>query len=250
MTQYEIFLLISAITAVAVFVQLQFVAAPYGRHARRGWGPSIPSKAGWVIMEGVAAVAILYFFFREQPMMTPTLWLLLALWELHYINRSLIYPLRMRTRGKTMPAIVMFMAMGFNIWNGYLNGHWLGAHAADYTTAWMRQPYFIAGLACFIAGFAVNVWSDEILLHLRKEFDSGYSIPRGGLFRFVSCPNYFGELIEWTGWALMTWSPAGLLFALWTAANLVPRARSHHRWYREQFPDYPRDRTAIIPFLY
>ncbi len=250
MTQYDIFLFISAVTAVAVFLQLQFVAAPYGRHARTGWGPSIPSKLGWVIMEGVAAVAILYFCFRQRPAMTPTLWLLLALWEFHYINRSFVYPLRTRTRGKRNPLTVVLMAMAFNTWNGYLNGHWLGAHAADYTSAWMQQPQFIVGITCFVAGFAINVWSDEILIRLRGESDTGYSIPKGGLFRFVSCPNYLGELIEWTGWALMTWSPAGLVFALWTAANLVPSARSHHRWYRKEFPVYPPERKAIFPFLY
>lgn len=250
MTAYELSLTISAATAVAVFVSLQFVAAPYGRHARAGWGPVVPSRWGWVVMEAVAAVALLYFFFRQQPDTTPTLWVFLILWEVHYINRSFVYPFRMRTQGKSNPLAVVLMAMAFNTWNGYLNGHWLGIHAEQYTSEWMRQPNFIAGLALFVAGFAINVHSDEILLRLRRGANTGYSIPRGGLFRYVSCPNYFGELIEWCGWALMTWSPAGLVFALWTAANLVPRARSHHQWYREQFADYPPERKAIIPFLY
>ena len=41
----------------------------------------------------------------------------------------------------------------------------------------------------------------------------------------------------------------GLAFALYTFANLAPRALSHHRWYRERFPEYPADRKAILPFL-
>ncbi len=250
MSTYEIALVASAATAVVVFISLQFVAAPYGRHARRGWGPVVPSRWGWIVMEAVAAGALLYFFFRQRPIMTPTLWALLGLWELHYLNRSFVYPLRMRTRGKTNPLMVVLMAMAFNTWNGYLNGHWLGVHAADYTTAWMSQPNFIAGLALFVTGFAINVQSDEILLRLRRGADTGYAIPRGGLYRYISCPNYFGELIEWTGWALMTWSTAGLVFALWTAANLVPRARSHHQWYQKEFRNYPRERKAIIPFVY
>lgn len=250
MTAYELSLAISAVVAVAVFVSLQFVAAPYGRHARAGWGPVVPSRWGWVVMEAVAAFALLYFFFRQSPVMTPTLWIFVILWEMHYINRSFVYPFRMRTHGKSNPLAVVCMAVAFNTWNGYLNGHWLGIHAAQYTAEWMRQPNFVAGLGLFVAGFAINVRSDEILLRLRRGNDTGYAIPRGGLFRYVSCPNYFGELIEWCGWALMTWSPAGLVFALWTAANLVPRARSHHRWYRERFADYPRDRKAVIPFVY
>ncbi|MXZ72004.1 MAG: hypothetical protein F4Z04_10970 [Acidobacteria bacterium] len=69
----------------------------------------------------------------------------------------------------------------------------------------------------------------------------------GGAFRYVSCPNYLGELLEWFGWALATWSLGGLAFFTYTAANLVPRALSHHRWYRERFADYPAGRKAVIP---
>ena len=89
--------------------------------------------------------------------------------------------------------------------------------------------------------------SDNILLRLRKPGGSGYSIPRGGAFRYVSCPNYLGELLEWAGWALATWSLAGLAFFAYAVANLLPRALSHHRWYREKFEDYPAKRRALIP---
>ncbi len=106
------------------------------------------------------------------------------------------------------------------------------------------------GVVLFLAGFAVNQHSDAILRRLRAPGDTGYRIPRGGGFGLVSCPNYSGELVEWLGWAILTWSPAGLVFFLWTAANLVPRARSHHRWYHEHFPDYPLERTSVVPFLY
>jgi steroid 5-alpha reductase family enzyme len=250
MSHFETHLVASAIAAVAVFLALQFTVAPYGRYAQRGPGPSISSRAGWIVMESVAMVAILYFFLRQRPPMTPTLWVLIGLWELHYVNRSIVYPLRMRTRGKANPLSIVVLAAAFNTWNGYLNGHWLGVHALQYTSDWMLRPQFLLGAAVFASGLAVNVWSDEILLRLRRDSATAYSIPRGGLFRFVSCPNYLGELIEWSGWALMAWSPAALVFVLWTAANLVPRARSHHRWYRREFPDYPADRKAIVPFIY
>jgi protein-S-isoprenylcysteine O-methyltransferase Ste14 len=70
------------------------------------------------------------------------------------------------------------------------------------------------------------------------------------MYRWISCPNYFGEIVEWIGWAIATWSLAGLAFALWTAANLAPRARSHHQWYRESFADYPQERKALVPRLW
>jgi len=76
-----------------------------------------------------------------------------------------------------------------------------------------------------------------------------YRIPYGFAYRWVSCPNYLGEIIQWTGWAIATWSLAGVVFAIWTMANLVPRALTHHRWYRDRFSEYPADRRALIPFV-
>jgi len=85
---------------------------------------------------------------------------------------------------------------------------------------------------------------------LRAPGERGYKIPHGGLYRFVSAPNYFGELVEWSGFALAAWSPAALVFVVWTAANLAPRAWANHRWYRRTFADYPTGRRALVPFLF
>ncbi|GKT24264.1 3-oxo-5-alpha-steroid 4-dehydrogenase/very-long-chain enoyl-CoA reductase like protein [Aduncisulcus paluster] len=82
-----------------------------------------------------------------------------------------------------------------------------------------------------------------------KPGETAYKIPYGGLFRFVTSPNYLGEFIEWVGWAILTWSFSGAIFAFWTFANLLPRAFSHHKWYLDRFPDYPKDRKRMIPFL-
>ena len=76
-----------------------------------------------------------------------------------------------------------------------------------------------------------------------------YKIPKGGLYEYISCPNYFGEIIEWVGFAVMTWSLPGLIFAMWTIFNLVPRAISHHKWYNQKFKNYPKSRKSIVPFI-
>jgi 3-oxo-5-alpha-steroid 4-dehydrogenase 1 len=102
----------------------------------------------------------------------------------------------------------------------------------------------------FGLGLAINMDSCNRLLRLPREKPGEYSIPHGGLFRWVSCPNYLGEIVGWLGWALLTWSPAGLAFAAWTIANLVPRSRAHHSWYCEQFPDYPAKRKALVPGIF
>jgi protein-S-isoprenylcysteine O-methyltransferase Ste14 len=102
----------------------------------------------------------------------------------------------------------------------------------------------------FIAGFAICRQADAVLRRLRQPGQSGYQIPYGGLFRWVSAPNYLGEIVEWGGWALATWSIPGLAFFLWVLANLVPRARANHRWYHRHFPDYPQERRALLPGLW
>jgi len=39
-----------------------------------------------------------------------------------------------------------------------------------------------AGLAVFATGMFINMQADNILLNLRKPGESGYKIPKGGMF--------------------------------------------------------------------
>lgn len=237
-----------ALSAV-VFVALFVVSAPYGRHVRRGWGPTVPDRAGWVLMEAPAALGFAALFVLTRSQRYPISWVFLALWEMHYVHRAFIYPLGLRGKDKRMPIVIVAMAVVFNGVNVYLNGWQVFTLAERYPSAWLRDPRFLVGLAMFVCGYVINRHSDTILRGLRRPGESSYKIPQGGLYRWVSCPNYLGEIIEWVGWALATWSLAGLAFAVWTAANLVPRAWSHHRWYRQHFVDYPSGRRAILPGL-
>jgi protein-S-isoprenylcysteine O-methyltransferase Ste14 len=237
------------LVAVLTFVVLLRIRAPYGRYASEGRGPSIPHRVGWIAMELVSPVAFLVFFLAGGGLKTGPMWLFAALWSGHYMNRALIYPLRQKTRGKRMPVAIMGSAMLFNGVNGFLNGHYLGAIATPYPVEWLADSRFVVGVSLFAAGVLMNWHADRILLRLRRPGDTGYRVPEGGLYRWVSCPNYLGEMIEWIGFALLTWSLPAVSFAVWTVANLAPRALAHHRWYRERFPDYPPRRKALIPGL-
>ncbi|MHA1547559.1 MAG: 3-oxo-5-alpha-steroid 4-dehydrogenase, partial [Alphaproteobacteria bacterium] len=137
----------------------------------------------------------------------------------------------------------------FNLVNAGLNGAYLGAFADRFPDPWTSSPRFMIGLALFLLGAVVNIWADNRLLALRRQGTTDYKIPRGGLFAAVSCPNYLGEIVEWVGFAVMCWSLPALSFAVWTAATLVPRSLSHHRWYRDRFADYPSKRRAVVPYL-
>ena len=233
---------------VATFLALLFVVAPYGRHVRRGFGPLVSGTLGWVLMESPAALVPLATFLLAGASLGPVPWISLALWEAHYLYRGVLYPFRRKVAGE-MPMLVVAMGMFFNVVNGYLNGRWLSHFAPPLDLAWLTGPRFLGGLCLFVVGFAVNQHSDQVLLDLRARGQGGYSIPQRGLHRLVACPNYLGELAEWTGFAVLTWSPAAAVFVFWTAANLVPRAIANLRWYRRTFPDYPRHRRALVPFL-
>lgn len=244
-----------ALFAALAFVALQFVSAPYGRHLRDGWGPKIDATLGWVVMEAPSPLVFFGCWLLGEPTrrFSATGLAFLVVWQAHYVYRAFVFPFRRRGGQREMPLPVALMAFAFNVANGYLNARWLYTLGPERPAAWLADPRFLAGVGLFAIGYAVNHHADGILFGLRASGGAGggdYRIPHGGLFRFVSCPNYLGEIVEWAGWALCTWSPAGLAFALATAANLVPRARSHHRWYRETFPDYPPGRKAIIPYLF
>ena len=247
---YNCLLIAWFILAGAIFMTLFFIVAPYGRHVTRYWGITIGSTLGWIIMESTAPLVFaICFTLGKNQINLPEL-IFLVLWEAHYIHRAYIYPAHRRGGEKPMPLLVISLGFIFNAVNGYLNGRYLFAFSAGYQNSWLTDPRFIAGVILFIAGFIINRGSDNILHSLRKEDESGYQITSRGLFRWISCPNYLGEIIIWTGWAIATWSIAGLSFAVWTAANLVPRARAHHKWYQKHFQDYPENRKALVPGIW
>jgi 3-oxo-5-alpha-steroid 4-dehydrogenase 1 len=132
-------------------------------------------------------------------------------------------------------------------------------------------PVSAVGLAIQLFGFLNVMWSDNRLITLRKPGEtggpgtllvsyrgtcivfvlpmlwtismamacppsnlpmySGYKIPTGGLFTFVSAANYCSEIIEWSGYALAAQGAlAPLAFAVFVFCNLAPRGWQHHQW--------------------
>ncbi len=240
----NIICIVWAVVGIASFILLQFVTAPYGRHIKKGWGPQISNRLGWIIMEAPSFLIILYFYASSDQSIYASV--LSLLWLVHYLNRTFIYPFRIRTQGKKMPLIIVGSAIFFNCVNAGLNGYFL-AHFETYTIQSFYHWNFILGITLFVIGFLINQKSDHMLIHIRKPGETGYKIPSGFLFNYVSCPNLFGELIQWSGFALMAWNLPALTFLVWTFANLIPRATGHHRWYKNQFDHYPKKRKAVIP---
>jgi 3-oxo-5-alpha-steroid 4-dehydrogenase 1 len=251
MEAQEIFTLICCVwmvVGVVTMVVLRFVSAPYGRHTRPGWGPTLSNRLAWIIMESPGLVIMPTLFVLGPIEKTPMHVVLLAAYLAHYVHRAWIFPFRLRTQGKRMPVVIMGSAIFFNFVNTALIGYALG-WLVSFPAGWLWHPVFVLGAVLFAGGLAINIDSDTRLLRLRAPGETGYKIPQGGLFRWISCPNHFGEMLEWCGYALMFWNIAGLTFAVWTIANLLPRALDHHQWYKEKFPDYPPTRRAVLPGL-
>jgi protein-S-isoprenylcysteine O-methyltransferase Ste14 len=236
------------LSGLLIFGLLFKITAPYGKFISNKWGALVNNRAGWIIMESPPQLLFSYCFWSGQNYTNVVCLTLYLLWMMHYINRDLIFPFRIKTKGKKMPAMIMSFGLIFNGFNTFFNGYYLG-HFANYSLDWFYDPRFIIGLLIFVSGFGINIHSDNVLFRIRKN-SHDYQIPYGGMYRFVSSPNYLGEMMEWIGFAMMSWSMAALSFAVWTMVNLLPRAISNHKWYKQHFEEYPADRKAIFPFIW
>jgi protein-S-isoprenylcysteine O-methyltransferase Ste14 len=231
-----------------VLISLLWSTAPYGRHYRPGWGPVLPARRAWFLMEMPALLIVPGFVLFSTVPEVPAAWIPASLWAIHYAYRTLLFPALMRSSGRTFPLLLVAFAIAFNLLNGYNNGSALVTAGLQGTA--ITTPHFLAGTVIFFCGFIIHCHADRTIRSLRRPGEPGYGIPCGGLFRWVTSPHYLGEIIQWAGWAILTWSLAGLAFALFTACNLVPRALSNDRWYRQQFADYPAERKALVPYLF
>ncbi len=248
-----------AVMAVIVFVALFFFKAGYGYLSTSNWGPKISNRTAWVIMEAPAFIFLLYHTVRFAASGVDTgnsklvLYIMAGLFLLHYFQRSFIFPFLMRGRS-TMPIAIMLMGLTFNTLNAYIIGEWLynEAPAGMYEISWLWSPQFITGVIVFFTGMIINMHSDHVIRNLRKPGDTKHYIPRKGFYKYVTSANYFGEFTEWVGYAILTWSPAGLLFAIWTFANLGPRAKSLTEKYETEFgEEYTKlNKKNIIPFVW
>ncbi|MBU3808481.1 MAG: DUF1295 domain-containing protein [Candidatus Phocaeicola faecipullorum] len=251
-TLYNTLMYIMPVLAVIVFIVLYFVKAGYGIFQTRNWGISLPNKAGWVIMECPAFITMFVMWIAGKYSFVPATLVFFILFEIHYFQRSFVFPFLMRGNSK-MPVCIMLMGVVFNLINAFLIGYSLFYidNADKYDTEWLCSPYFIAGLLLFVSGMAINLHSDHVIRNLRPKGDTRHYFPQKGMYRYVTSANYFGELLEWVGFAVLTQSPAAWVFVVWTFANLAPRAYAIRKRYVDEFgTEVVGKRKCLIPFIY
>ena len=237
--QFNIFLIVMAAIAAVVYVSLFFVDAGYGKFYDKKWGPSVNNKLGWVLMEAPVFITMLVLYLISDRRDDLVRIAFLFLFELHYFHRSFVFPFRLR--GKSlMPLSIIIMGAVFNVLNALMQGGWIFFVSPSdyYSREWLTTPQFIVGFLIFLVGMYVNIQSDDIIRDLRKNGDSRHYLPKAGMFRYVTSANYFGEFIEWVGFAVLTWSWAGAVFAWWTFANLAPRATRIYAAYKKEFHSF------------
>lgn len=222
-------------------------------------GPQI----GWktVFLAEYAGPLLAYLLLFQRPWifygnapdkpMSQTAYIACVCWSIHYIKRLLETIFVHRFSHATMPLRNLFKNCSyywlFAMYVAYYVNH------PEYTEPNTLQVY--VGLAGFALAEAGNLSIHISLRNLRPAGTTTRKIPKPTgnpftkLFDFVSCPNYFYEVMAWLSFALMTQCVAALLFALAGMYQMTIWALGKHSNYKKEFLSYPRHRKAIIPFV-
>jgi len=261
-----------ALLTVISFIQQFLEPAPYCRAVAdnaptpKKWGPPIPARWAHMFADGVGGFTcftVTFFVFANVYPLIPTQNLnqnlaesysvpniiCYVMWALHYIHRGFITPFFMRFSSKSVPLFVDFGTFLSNAVISYSIASFVGS--ATYPEDYTKDARFILGIICFVLGYIINKWADIHLRNLRQPGQtSGYVIPTGFLFDYIVCPNYFGETLEWVGFLLLSWTWGSLVWLLFCLSTFIPRAIYNKKWYLEKFPEYPKDRKLMIPFIF
>lgn len=106
------------------------------------------------------------------------------------------------------------------------------------------------GIALFLIGIIGNFYHHYLLSQTRKKGETGYKIPKGGLFSIIICPHYLFEITLYFGFAFISQTIYSLCFAIATAMYLSGRSYATRKWYVSKFENFPHHVKALIPFVF
>eukprot|EP01117_Protostelium_nocturnum_P011681 TRINITY_DN4251_c0_g1_i1.p1 TRINITY_DN4251_c0_g1~~TRINITY_DN4251_c0_g1_i1.p1 ORF type:complete len:293 (+),score=59.43 TRINITY_DN4251_c0_g1_i1:70-948(+) len=217
-------------------------------------GPQIAWKTVFIIE--YAGPLFLYLLFALRPSFlysdasTPSTLvqkIALVCWIIHFAKREFETLFVHRFGNDTMPLGNLYKNCAyywsFGLFIGYLvNRPHFGEGASLF--------WVLVGLAIFLLSEVGNGVTHLQLRNLRPAGSKTRRVPRGGLFNYVSCPNYTCEILAWVGFSIFTGSFGAWLFTLVGAGQMALWAQKKHARYRKEFPDYPRNRKALVPFFF
>jgi len=215
-------------------------------------GPQISYKT--VFLVEYAGPLFIYFFFFLRPSFiysseaatTAVQSVAFVAWTFHFAKREFETLFVHRFSNDTMPI--------FNLWKNCAY-YWAFAVVNGYL---INRPHFgenssFLSILLPVVLFAIfELGNGVVHLQLRNLRPSGTKkrgVPRGGLFNYVSCPNYTCEIAAWAAFSLLTGSLGSWLFTLVGAGQMFLWAKNKHSKYRKEFRDYPAERKILIPFI-
>ena len=156
-TQFYQLLTLFSIIGLVVFITLFFIKAGYGMFRTSRWGISVSNKIGWILMESPVFFIMIWLWLNSHLSYDSVPFLFFMLFEIHYFQRSFIFPLLMKGKSR-MPVSILLMGIVFNLLNGYIQGAWLFhlAPSSLYTRSYLFTPSCWVGLFIFLCGMACN----------------------------------------------------------------------------------------------
>ncbi|KAJ2848580.1 3-oxo-5a-steroid 4- dehydrogenase [Coemansia brasiliensis] len=172
----------------------------------------------------------------------------------HFIKRELETAFVHRFSNGTMPLFNVFKNSGhYHILSGLNLAYWLYSPATANGTllaAKLDDPLMLSlYIGIFLFAEISNLITHITLRNLRPPGTRVRRIPTGYGFNLVSFPNYFFEIVAWTALTCMTRSLAALLFLVVATLQMYLWAVKKHKQYKCEFPDYPKSRKALLPFI-
>ncbi len=254
MNIYRVMLIAEYTMALVVFAVLFKYVATYGRYAssatRQRKTYFISNRVGWLLMElpAVFTILVVATYAALHGRLNTIGIVFISMWSIHYMYRTFIFPFLSANKTRAFTVSVVVSGFVFNIVNGFING-WALFFTPLLKTTSIRNVHVYIGIIVFFIGFTIHVISDKVLRDIKRIHKGNYGVPNTFLHKYIASPNYFGEIIQWFGFYLATYSPAALAFVFFTCSNLIPRAYKHRQWYRKNFPEYPHNRKIIVPFF-
>lgn len=243
--------------------ELQGQNAGYSKFADPKASLKVPSRLGMVILYSPALLVSLGYLRSSSPGANGREKVTSLLLSIHFGKRVLESMFLHRYSGTMNADFLLPIGTSYAL-TAALIAHQQRSVIA-YTNASVDAIMLPLGLGLSVVGQLGNLYHHWLLASLRDDKskdvkaehrftlagdDAKYVIPCGGLFKYVTAPHYFFELITWMGIACTTQQLNAFLTVADMLSYLAGRSVATTRWYKTKFPDYPADRKHLIPFIF
>ena len=123
---------------------------------------------------------------------------------------------------------------------------------------------FFVGLTIWIIGFSFEVVADEQKRRFRKKTENHGMFIVSGLWSISRHPNYFGEILIWTGMSIIClpvlsgWQYATLISPVFvvllltriSGVNLLEESADKKWGHLDNYQNYKKNTAVLVPFIF